>query len=289
MKLHRIIWYSLLALLLVACGPSADEAATSAAEIAANNGATQTAAAPTATHTSSPTPEPTYTATPLPTPTPTLTPAPTSTPTHTPTPRPTNTPTPTLTPSPTLTPTVVALTESFMYETLLTQSDLPGVFIDDPEIFSDGSAYIYIFSSTSDPLRQMMISVSPISSDSERAGWESHIADIENTYSDFAFFFPESWAVDTDSIALIPDSAGIGDLSQAVHWQYYDLAVEVATGVKAPTLILHHLDFRRGDVAVSIAYLRGLTDPPTVTLLASDIADLLEVGRVMDRRLIGQD
>lgn len=76
----------LIIMLISACGPSPAEQAGTATQLAANNNATQTALAPTATSTETPTP--TATSTPTETATPTLTPTPENTPTITPTPAP---------------------------------------------------------------------------------------------------------------------------------------------------------------------------------------------------------
>jgi hypothetical protein len=100
----------MLTLNLAGCGPSEEELAAQATQVAHDIFATQTAQAPTFTPTatatptstntptSTPTETPTATATPTKTPTPTLTPSPTNTPTETP--LPTDTPTPTKTPTP---------------------------------------------------------------------------------------------------------------------------------------------------------------------------------------------
>ena len=95
------IWFSLLVLIVLsiflsACGPSQAELDATATQGAADNFATQTAQAPTATATF--TPSPTATATFTPSPTATATPTSTPIPTLTPTPPPTNTPTPTTNP-----------------------------------------------------------------------------------------------------------------------------------------------------------------------------------------------
>jgi hypothetical protein len=92
----------LLGLVVAACGPSQAELDANATEIAAQVFATQTAVAPTPTHT------PTVTPTATDTPTATLTPTATPTDTPTDTPTPTDTSTPTATPTDTSTPTPTA-------------------------------------------------------------------------------------------------------------------------------------------------------------------------------------
>lgn len=93
----------LVAALLSACGPSQAELDATATQVAADIFATQTAQAPTATATF--TPSPTFTATP----------------TDTPTPTPTDTPLPTSTPTPGLS------------SLILTLDDLPAGFVSMPE------------------------------------------------------------------------------------------------------------------------------------------------------------
>ena len=84
-KIHFLLTVLfLVALFLPACGPSQLEIDATATQSAANDYATQTANAPTATMTPTMTPTPTET----PTPTPTITPSPTSTPVPTDTPVP---------------------------------------------------------------------------------------------------------------------------------------------------------------------------------------------------------
>jgi hypothetical protein len=88
-KIHFLLTVLfLVALFLPACGPSQSEIDATSTQSAANEYATQTANAPTATLTPTMTPTPTD----KPTPTPTITPSPTSTPTPTDTPVPTKAP-----------------------------------------------------------------------------------------------------------------------------------------------------------------------------------------------------
>jgi hypothetical protein len=90
----------LIVVVLAACTSAEEKRAAETTEVAASIFSTQTAQAPTATHTPTPTPSPT--STPTPTPTPTWTPTPIDTPTATPTAS--TTPTPTDTPGPTAMP-----------------------------------------------------------------------------------------------------------------------------------------------------------------------------------------
>lgn len=87
MKTHRlfVLISFLILILLTACGPSQEELNTTATQEMANDFATQTALAPTATPTYTPSPAPTHT----PVPTSTFTPTPTDTPTPSPSPSPT--------------------------------------------------------------------------------------------------------------------------------------------------------------------------------------------------------
>ncbi len=265
---HRLICLFLLGLsLLIACGSPVEEVSSNITPIAANN-RLSAQITPSATPTVTITPSPTHTTTPTPSLTPTSTP--TATPTHTP--RPTR--------PPTLTPVPASLLSS-----LVMDADLPSGFSGDAPIV-ESSSVTYLFSYFFDQ-SQLVVFVNVISSEADRMAWENHIEHIEETYDEFAFLFPETWSV-SNSEAL-PDSDTIGDLSNAVRWHYSDPE-------GTPVLILDHVDFRRGNIALSLAYWEygypvvssDDSSVPSGSTYFGQHLDLVDLAHLIDARLMGE-
>ena len=268
MQPRRVIYLFLFGFsFLVACGPTAEETAITTTVVAFNSHAMQTAVAPTATLTLTVTPSHTPTATPTPSLTPTST----------------HTATPTRTPLPTRTPTLTPVPASIL-SSLVTEADLQSGFIGDAPIV-ESSSVTYLFTDFPDN-SQFFAFVNIIPTNADRVAWEDHIENIAHTFDEFAFLFPETWAV--GKTEFLPGADDIGDVSQGVRWFYFD---PEGTAV----LILDHVDFRRGNIAVSLAhweYGYPITSPdnntPSGAVYFDEPLDLVSVAQLIDDRLVGE-